>query len=101
MPLRGWIVKPLRSATGERKLVAAMICQALKDARRGNREARDWLREAGPEWCALLGVNGEKLVTDWPEEPRPELSAEALRYRRRCERKRAAQAQGARRATEP
>jgi hypothetical protein len=102
--VRGWIVKSLRPAKGERRLVAAMIYQALLDARRGSWEAREWLRTAGPEWCAFIGIDGAKLVTDWPavprpEEPvviRPEPSANAVRCRLRRERQKAAQAQSAR-----
>lgn len=97
MRLRGRIVKPLRTSGGERALVAALISQALTDARRGSIEARDWLRIAGPAWCDLLGIDGSRLITDFPEIPRPAPSANALRCRRRYqERKARAQASTAR-----
>ncbi len=90
MPLRGWIVKAPRSTSGERALIAAMISQALTDARRGSSEA---LRLAAGGWsgagCALIGVDGSRLVTDWPEVQRPAPTAEALRCRRRYQERKA------------
>lgn len=58
----GWIVKPLRSADGERRLVVAAVLQALQDARRGDVEAWVWLDTTGRQWCEMLGIDG---VDDW------------------------------------
>jgi hypothetical protein len=62
MPLRGWVVKPLRSVDGERRLIVACITQALLDARKGDVEAWRWLDTTGRRWCELLGIDG---VEDW------------------------------------
>lgn len=78
MALRGWIVRPLRSAVGERRLLVACILQAVKDAQRGDVDAWAWLETTGRAWCELLGIP----VADWQvaagrvERCRRELAAE-------------------------
>jgi hypothetical protein len=61
MPLRGWIVRPLRSPVGERRLLVACILRALHDAQRGDMAAWVWLDTTGRAWCALLDIP----VDDW------------------------------------
>jgi len=87
--MRGWIVKPRLAVDGERRLVAMVILQALRDARRGSGEAQEWLRVLGPAWCELIDIDGSRLLTDWPAQPRPAPSANALRCRRRYQERKA------------
>jgi hypothetical protein len=96
--LRGWIVKPRRSSTGERALLAAVVYQALVDANAGDRQAQEWLRTVAPEWCEFIGIDGSRLRTALPKvkRPLPLSAADAVRCRLYRERKRAEQAQGAR-----
>jgi hypothetical protein len=87
--MRGWIAKPIRTTTPERSLVAALLHQAVKDASSGSREAREWL--GGPEagaWCAVIGLDAERLAGMWPAVQRPAPSANALRCRLRREKQR-------------
>jgi hypothetical protein len=80
--MRGRLVRGLRSAIGERALVAAVIAQALKDAQRGNAEAAAWLDEVGPGWCeSFLGIDAT-AAADWRSADvgaRPPADLEALR----------------------
>jgi hypothetical protein len=63
--MRGRLVRGLGSASGERALLAAVIAQALKDARRGSQEAASWLDDVGPDWCDdFLGIAATAAV-DW------------------------------------
>lgn len=52
-----------RTRSGERALLAAVIAQALKDARRGSQEAASWLDDVGPDWCEdFLGIAATAAV---------------------------------------
>lgn len=61
--VRGWIVKPLRSSSGERALAAAIVLQAVMDARKGVVEAAEWIEECGADWCDAIGMDGERLAS--------------------------------------
>ncbi|HQF64155.1 MAG TPA: hypothetical protein PLT26_16780 [Anaerolineaceae bacterium] len=41
---------------GYKRLVMAMVIQALKDAGRGSQEAFQWLKEEAPDWLQLAGI---------------------------------------------
>jgi hypothetical protein len=98
--MRGRIVKPLRSPSGERALVAAIIAQALLDARRGNVEAADWLETVGCAWCeAFLHVDAAKIgawrsVNLKPEPAKRDWTNSAERSRAYREKKRRERAAG-------
>lgn len=47
--------KPESTGDGWLDLVAAVFRQAIKDAQRGNDDARQWLRAVAPEWVERLG----------------------------------------------
>jgi hypothetical protein len=65
-PVRGHFVRSERTSDPARTLIAAMIQQALKDARRGSAEAAEWLDDVGKLWAArFLSVD----IGDWRTRP--------------------------------
>lgn len=96
--MRGQAVKPLRSASPERAILAAIVGQALRDAQRGDAEAADWLDDVGPLFCGVLGLD-EAAAADWrnanlqaraPIDEERRLAMGRERNRRRDAKKRAA-----------
>lgn len=62
--MQGWLVRPVPAGVWpERRLLAAVVLQAVVDAGRGNPEAADWLVTVGGDWCAALGL--ALPVYDW------------------------------------
>ena len=60
--MRGHFVRTEKRRDPALRLVAAMIRQALLDARRGRAEAAEWLDTTGQEWAAVfLRLD----ITDW------------------------------------
>ena len=62
LDLRGRRVRPACGADPERRLVCAVLVQALRDAKRGKPGALDWLQTTGAWWCEALGF---EPVGDW------------------------------------
>lgn len=45
-----------------RKIVTAVIIQALRDAQKGSAEAKDWLFDEGVEWAEVFGFDlGDRI----------------------------------------
>ncbi len=61
--LRGWLVRGLRLAEGERALLAAVVGRAVREAQRGNPEAAEWLDEVGAAWLVVfLGFDAARAA---------------------------------------
>jgi hypothetical protein len=60
--LRGTRTLGEAEVCGERALLAAVVRQALEDAKRGSSEAAEWLDHVAPWWCAkLLDLDAERV----------------------------------------
>jgi hypothetical protein len=60
--VKGWLCRRGTVAPdGERRLLAAIVLQAVIDAQRGRPGAMEWLESTGRAWCELLGIP----VDDW------------------------------------
>jgi hypothetical protein len=54
------------SGDGERKLSAAVLIAAVKDAQGGDAEAAEWLEDGGGVWAAYLQIP-PKVIACWRE----------------------------------
>lgn len=62
-----------------RELIANVIIQAVRDARRGDLGAVEWLQWDGLAWCEAVGFDAEQIISQWIAAgcPDPEPSSKA------------------------
>ena len=64
--MRGSYPWAWESGDGERKLSAAVLLAAVKDAQEGDAEAAEWLEDGGGVWAAYLQLPAGMMAT-WRE----------------------------------